>query len=142
MQGREAWDTFGDWIDRHNPRFGFEIADNFLRGMRIDNAALAAAREFREARRAELSQMLKDDSILCLPTAPFPAPPVGQRRSAMWARRIAISTLTTIAGMSGAPQLTLPLGRVDGLPVGLSILARPGADDMLLAFARTVATME
>jgi amidase len=136
MQGREAWDTFGDWIDRHNPRFGFEIADNFLRGMRTDDAALAAAREFRAARRAELAEMLPGDSVLCLPTAPFPAPPVGQRRSAMWARRIAISTITTISGMSGAPQISLPLARVDGLPVGLSILARPGADGMLLACAR------
>jgi len=138
MQGREAWDTFGDWIDQHNPRFGFEIADNFLRGMRTDDAALAAAREFRTARRAEPSEMLEGDVILCLPTAPFPAPATGQRRSAMWARRIAISTLTTIAGMSGAPQISLPLARVDGLPVGLSILARPGADAMLLAFARAV----
>ena len=56
----------------------------------------------------------------------------------MWGRRIAISTLTTIAGMLGAPQVSLPLGLVDGLPVGLSILARPGADAMLLAFARAV----
>jgi amidase len=139
MQGREAWDTFGDWIDRHNPRFGFEIADNFLRGMRTDDGALAAAREFRASRRAELAEMLKGDTILCLPTAPFPAPPVGQRRSDMWAQRIAISTLTTIAGMSGAPQLSLPIARVDGLPIGLSILARPGADDMLLAFAQVAA---
>jgi amidase len=56
----------------------------------------------------------------------------------MWARRTAISTLTTIAGTLGAPQLNLPLGRVDGFPVGLSILARPGDDEMLLAFAREV----
>src|SRR5262249_43093237 len=63
MQGREAWDTFGDWIDRHNPRFGFEIADNILRGMRADDAALAAAREFRAARRAELAEMLSDGAI-------------------------------------------------------------------------------
>jgi Asp-tRNA(Asn)/Glu-tRNA(Gln) amidotransferase A subunit family amidase len=33
----------------------------------------------------------------------------------------------------------LPIARVDGLPIGLSILARPGADDMLLAFAQVVA---
>jgi amidase len=91
------------------------------------------------ARRAELMEVLKPDVIVCLPTAPFPAPPVGQRRSAMWARRTAISTLTTIAGTLGAPQLNLPLARVDGLPVGLSILSRPGADEMLLAFAREVA---
>ena len=138
VQGREAWATFGDWIDRHNPRFAFEISDNFIRGMRVDDAGLAAAREFQAARRAELMQTLAPDTIVCLPTAPFPAPLLGQRRSAMWAQRTAISTLTTIAGTLGAPQLNLPLARVDGLPVGLSILARPGGDEMLLAFARSV----
>ena len=29
----------------------------------------------------------------------------------------------------------MPLGLVEGLPVGLSILARPGGDEMLLGFA-------
>ena len=139
IQGREAWATFGDWIDAHNPRFAFEISDNFIRGMQIDDATLATAREFQRARRVELMEVLKPDVIACLPTAPFPAPPLRQRRSARWARRTAISTLTTIAGTLGAPQLNLPLARVDGLPVGLSILSRPGADEMLLAFAREVA---
>jgi amidase len=138
IQGREAWTTFGDWIDAHNPRFGFEISDNFIRGMRIDDATVAAAREFQRERRAELMKVLAPGVIVCLPTAPFPAPPLGQRRSAMWARRTAISTLTSIAGTLGAPQLNLPLARVDGLPVGLSILARPSGDEMLLAFAREV----
>jgi amidase len=140
VQGREAWATFGGWIDRHNPRFGFEISDNFLRGMRVDDAALAVGREFQAARRAEFMQTLAADSIVCLPTAPFPAPLLGQPRSAMWAHRTAISTLTTIAGTLGAPQLSLPLAQVDGLPVGLSMMARPSGDEMLLAFARTMAT--
>jgi amidase len=139
VQGREAWATFGDWIDRNNPRFGFEVADNLLRGLHIDDAAFAAARGFQAARRSAIMASLAPDTIVCLPTAPFPAPLLGQRRSAMWARRTAISTLTTIAGTLGAPQLNLPLARVDGLPVGLSILSRPGADEMLLAFAREVA---
>ena len=136
IQGREAWETFGDWIDRNNPRFAFEIADNFLRGMRVEDTALTAAREFQAARRRELLEMLAPDMIVCLPTAPFPAPPLRQPRSTMWAKRTAISTLTSIAGTLGAPQLSLPVALVDGLPVGLSLLARPGGDEMLLAFAR------
>ena len=136
IQGREAWETFGDWIDRNNPRFAFEIADNFLRGMRVEDTALTAAREFQAARRRELLEMLAPDTIVCLPTAPFPAPPLRQPRSTMWAKRTAISTLTSIAGTLGAPQLSLPVAFVDGLPVGLSLMARPGADEMLLAFAR------
>jgi amidase len=136
IQGREAWDTFGAWIDAHNPRFAFEIADNFLRGMRTEDSALARAREFRAARRAELLPMLKPDVVVCLPTASSPAPLRGQPRSAMWARRTAISTLTTIAGTLGAPQVSLPLGSVDGLAIGLSLLAAPGGDEMLLRFLR------
>jgi amidase len=139
IQGREAWDTFGEWIDRHNPRFAFDISDNFVRGRETPNAVLAAACEFQAARRTELMAMLDQETILLLPTAPFPAPLRGQPRSAMWRQRTAISTLTTISGTLGAPQLSMPLALVDGLPVGLSILARPGGDDMLLAFARSLA---
>jgi len=57
----------------------------------------------------------------------------------MWNQRNAISTLTTISATAGAPQVSLPLGAVDGLPVGLSILGRPGADDTVLALARALA---
>ena len=141
IQGREAWDTFGEWIDRHNPRFAFDIADNFVRGRETPDAVLAAAREFRAARRTELMAMLDQETILLLPTAPFPAPLRGQPRAAMWGQRTAISTLTTISGTLGAPQVSMPLALVNGLPVGLSILARPGGDDMLLAFARSLAAV-
>jgi len=141
IQGREAWDTFGEWIDRHNPRFAFDIADNFMRGRETPDAVLAAAREFRAARRAELMAMLDQETILLLPTAPFPAPLRGQPRAAMWGQRTAISTLTTISGMLGAPQVSMPLALVDDFPVGLSTLARPGGDDMLLAFARSLAAV-
>jgi amidase len=139
IQGREAWSTFGDWIDQVNPRLAFDIADNFIRGRQTSDADLAAARGFQAERRAELLTLLSDGAILCLPTAPFPAPPVGQPRSTMWAQRNAISTLTTISATAGAPQVTLPLGAVDGLPVGLSILARPGADDVVLGLACALA---
>jgi amidase len=135
VQGREAWATFGDWIDRHNPRFAFEVADNFLRGARVEDAAVAAAAAFRAQRRAELSVLLDDRTAVCLPTTPFPAPLRDQPRSVMWERRNRVIMLTCLAGMLGTPQLSLPLGEVDGLPVGLSILARPGGDGMLLALA-------
>jgi amidase len=140
IQGREAWSTFGEWIDSANPRMAFDIADNFIRGKQVSDEALAAARQFQAARRSELLSLLSDETIVCLPTAPFPAPPVGQPRSTMWAQRSAISTLTTISAVAGAPQLSLPLGTLAGLPVGLSMLARPGADDVLLALAQALAS--
>ena len=44
--------------------------------------------------------------------------------------------LLCIAGHAGLPQLSLPLAVVDGCPVGLSLIAAPGRDSMLLALAR------
>jgi amidase len=135
IQGHEAWATFSDWIDRTNPRFGFEVADNFLRGKNADEAALAAANDFRAERRAEFAARIGGGAIVCLPTTPFPAPLRGQPRSAMWELRVPVITLTCIAGMLGAPQVTLPLGAVETLPVGLSLLGTPGMDAALLATA-------
>jgi amidase len=49
--------------------------------------------------------------------------------------------LTCLAGTTGAPQLTLPLAEVDGLPVGLSLLGARGTDEMLLALAQEIASV-
>jgi amidase len=135
LQGREAWATFGEWIDRHNPRFAFEVADNFLRGTHVDDDALKAAAQFRSERRAEFSQLVDPETIVCLPTTLFPAPVTGQPRSVMRKLRASVITLTCIAGMTGAPQLSMPIAEIGGLPIGLSILGRPGADDSVLALA-------
>lgn len=135
IQGREAWATFCDWIDTTNPRFGFEVADNFLRGKSASDAAVAAAKTFRAERQTEFAAMIGDNAVVCLPTAPFPAPPRDQPRSVMWERRVPVITLTCIAGTLGAPQVTMPLGAVGHLPVGLSLLGAQGADDRILVTA-------
>ena len=135
LQGWEAWRTFREWIDTANPRFSFDVADNFLRGASVSDAAAEAARQFRAARRAEVLPLLAGGTLIALPSAPFPAPLAGQPRSQMRELRTRILMLTCIAGTLGCPQVTLPLAEVDGLPVGLSLMAAPGDDARLLAFS-------
>ena len=43
LQGREAWETFGDWVDANDPRFGFEVAENYLIGRNWSDDARAEA---------------------------------------------------------------------------------------------------
>lgn len=135
LQGREAWTTFGDWIDSTNPRFSFEVADNFLRGTRAGPDELAAAREVREEVRERVHALLADGSVIALPTTPFPAPPAGQKRSTMWGLRSGIIALTAVSGMAGTPQVTMPFAAVDGLPVGVSLIGPPGSDEWLVGAA-------
>jgi amidase len=138
IQGHEAWSTFDDWIDRTNPRFGFEVADNFLRGTRVNAEFLEEARRFRAERQREFAERFGADTVICLPTTPFPAPVSGQPRSRMWELRVPVISLTCIAGMLGAPQLSMPLAELDGLPIGLSIVGPPGTDEILLSHARAL----
>jgi amidase len=41
-------------------------------------------------------------------------------------------TITSIAGHTGLPQISVPVGDVDGCPAGLSIIASPCHDRALL----------
>ena len=65
IQGREAWATFGEWIDRHNPRFGFEVADNILRGARIEELGRRGRHCIprRAARRARPAARRRDNHL-------------------------------------------------------------------------------
>jgi amidase len=136
LQSREAWHTFGGWIDRANPRLSWEVAMSFLHGQRVDDAAFSVATRFRNERRTELALRFRNgETVFAFPTMPFPAPPRGQPRSAVWSLGTRIVELTCVAGLLGAPQVTLPIGNVAGPPIGLSLLGAPGTDEVLLTLA-------
>jgi amidase len=138
LQGREAWETARDWIDRVNPRFSFEVAERYVAARAISDTDVAAAKSSREAILRRMKAVLTDGTVVCLPTTPTPAPPRAERLSTRNHLRPRISALTCIAGTTGTPQMTLPLADVDGLPVGLSLLGARGSDALLIAFARDI----
>lgn len=136
LQQREAWESFAAWLDRAQPRIAWGVARNFFEGAQRAPSELEAAAATRERARRRLSELLHDGTVLCFPTAPFPAPDRnvdGASAAALWP---AIAPLTCIAGLTGAPQLTVPVAQVDGRPVGLSLLGPPSSDLALIAAAR------
>jgi amidase len=75
------------------------------------------------------------DTALVIPTAPCAALERGADGpliSDFYRRAL---TLTSIAGHSGAPQITLPVSLDRGCPIGLSIVGAPGTDFALLDLA-------
>lgn len=138
LQSREAWETIEDWVDRFNPRFAYDVAMRLTEASRITDETIAAAQAGRRTVQARMAALLTPGTVVCLPTTPFPAPEAGLRQSEMWDRRQRIITLTCLGGLLGAPQINLPLAEVDGMPMGLSLMAAPGSDEMLAGFARTL----
>jgi amidase len=102
----------------------------------VTDDTLGEAAACRAAMRKTFDALLADDTVIALPTAPVLAPLRGQTRTAMQGPRSRIINFTCVAGMIGAPQINLPLGVSDGVPVGLSLIGAPGADERLLAVAR------
>ena len=84
-------------------------------------------------------ELLGADGILALPTAPGPAVLLAMPPAELdgWRRRLL--SLTSIAGLAGLPQVSIPLARVGGLPVGLSLIGPPNTDEALMEIAERVA---
>jgi Asp-tRNA(Asn)/Glu-tRNA(Gln) amidotransferase A subunit family amidase len=87
--------------------------------MRVEAAGLRARQLFAQF----------EIDLLLLPTTPQTAFAFGQAAPANQA------DLTSIANFGGLPALSLPCGMVDGLPVGMQVIAKVGSDQMLMTFA-------
>ncbi len=140
MQSSEAWQTFAHWIDGYNPRLQFSVARNLVLAEQISDAERNRAALMRVEARSRLRMLLPPGTVLCLPTTPFPAPLRGLPISDLAFSRERMTCLTCLGGLTGSPQVNLPGARVDGAPVGLSIVGGPGEDTTLLALARAFAS--
>lgn len=110
---------------------------------RITAEDTATARELRERVRRAVTALFGRFEILAMPTVPVVAPPLGARTLALNGTpvdvRAALLAYTSPWSVLGLPAASLPAGLVDGLPAGLQLVARPGAERLLLAAAGRLA---
>ena len=139
-QGWEIWQTHGEWIRNSNPIFGPGIKDRFEMASKITKQEFKQAHRRREEITEHLYSMLKNN-VLTIPTANGPAPKKGASLEEMNEFRSRTLALTSIAGLAGLPQVTIPLATVDGCPVGLSIIGPKGSDESLLRIAVQVESL-
>ena len=136
LQSREAWESVRDWIDQVNPRFSFEVSERYAMAKAVTDAEVAAAVPGRLSVAERMQEVLHDGAVVCLPTTIGPAPLRGQRVSERHTLRLRNSQLTSVAGLSGLPQISLPLAEVEGAPVGISLMGPRGADMELVSLAQ------
>lgn len=138
LQPVEAWETFRAWVERDNPRFAFSVAKALVLGAAMPEAERGWAALMRREARGRLRQLLPPGTVLAMPTTPFPAPPRGLPLPVLAPIRDAILCLCAQGGLTGHPQVSLPGATVEGLPVGLSLLAARGEDALLVATAQAL----
>ncbi|WP_368028381.1 amidase family protein [Paenibacillus sp. DCT19] len=132
LQGLEIAHEHGDWLIKERPAFGPGIAERFEWACTLEASAHTTESDLRTRIRGSLIELLGDDGLLAIPTAPGPAPLLGLQGAQAEAYRAKTMQLSCIAGLSGLPQVTVPVIREDGLPIGLSFIGGANTDLKLL----------
>lgn len=138
LQAHEAWAAHGPWLSLEDRGLGPGVKERFEYGATVGGEVVEAATRRRDAFRAELAAILGDDGVLVLPTVPGAAPLKDAAFDDLQAYRELALRLLCLSGLSGFPQITLPIGTVDGAPFGLSLLGPKGADQALIRLGRKI----
>ena len=133
IQAHEIWKEHETLLDREDLEIGPEIAQRIEAGRTVSAADYAEALAIKATVAAQVSALIPEDCALVFPTAPGPAPVTGMSGPELESYRLRSISMLCIAGLSGLPQLSLPLGSIAGLPFGISLLGAQGSDERLLA---------
>lgn len=136
IQGIEAWQAHGEWIQENNPTFSQAIDRRFKEASKLDVSGYEYAMNRQWEITKTLTDLLKDSGVLVLPTAASVAPVKNAPAESVDVIRAMTMQLTCIAGIAGLPQVTVPVFREDGMSLGLSFIANKGQDRSLLKFVR------
>ena len=140
VQAREAWLTDGPLIERYAPPLGPGVAERFAWSRDVTDDQVNTAREFRTRFKAQLAALLGNDGVLLMPTMPDIAPLRAATDASLEDYRNKAIRMLCVAGLSGFPQLSMPLAKRDGAPLGISLLGPAGSDRSLIALAERIAT--
>ena len=133
-QAWEAWQAHGPWLSGRLDTLGADVRGRFEMASGITEDAARTAFDDLVAASARISGFV-GTRVVALPSASSVAPMVGGDLNVI---REATLQLTCLAGIAGLPAVNVPVTTDAGLPAGLCLLAAPGRDRDLLAYAATL----
>jgi amidase len=158
----QAWEiqkepSMVPFVQQHGPQLAPAIQQRIDVASKITPEEVRGAVTHRATYAAHMQALVRPGTLLCIPTAPCTAPVIpatgsgqqgGGEAAKVAAEKMAnyrrdIMAMTTIAGLPGLPEITLPLASDDelGHPLGLSFIGWPGADEVLLQLAVELAPL-
>lgn len=140
LQAAEAWATHQEWIENAAPRLGADVRALFNFGSALKSVEIGRAASSRVVITQSIERLLGGNTILVMPTAPWPAPRIADLDDAPAAFdiRMRILALSNLVSLTGHPAVTVPAMLPDQLPTGVQIVGPKGSDRALLALTRAI----
>jgi amidase len=138
LQLYDLWSTLGAWGKMPGRTLSPAVAERIELSSHVDPLKYAAAVVRREILTDRLVSLLGGDGVLVLPTAHDLPPLRDAPVSAQIEFREKTLALTCVASLCRLPQINIPAVIVDGCPVGLSFIAGPRGDQLLLDLAERI----
>ena len=132
LQAGEIKEHVIPWIEKNKPKISLEINSRIEMASKISPLEIDAAKTFRQEIISEINNSLPEGDIAIFPTTPFSAPKCGQSDQDLGSDRKKIMEMTSIAGMTSRPQISIPKFKGKTGPVGISILGWQNSDEILL----------
>jgi len=136
----DAKDLETSYSQTRNQGFGSEAKRRIMIGTYVlssgyYDAYYKKAQQLRTKLINEFTEAFNKYDFLVGPTAPTTAFKIGEN-AAEPLKMYLQDIMTVAANLVGIPAISIPAGKIDGLPVGLQIMAAQRHDRQLLAFAK------
>lgn len=129
----EAAQVHLTWLRTRLADYGPDVRIRLLQGIQVPPAAMGRALRLRDRLSQVVASRLEGMDVLIGPSVPNTAPLIETARDAGVSRDLV--RFTRLGNLLGMPAISVPVPG-SGLPVGLQILAPPGADGHVLGAAR------
>lgn len=130
-----------DYVISKTEGFGPETTRRILLGTYVLSAGYIdafyrKAVKAREVLRKEFEKAFESVDVIASPTMPTPAFKIGAKTDPLSLYLEDVYTVT--ANLTGLPAISVPMGDIDGLPVGLQFMAPHGAEETLFRMGAEV----
>ena len=140
VQGFEIIQAHGDWLAKHEEAIDPAIAERVRWARNITSEQYHQGVEHQTGFRRSLIALLKAcGGVIVLPTTPAGPPQLTTPADELADYRCELMGLTAIAGLSGCPQLHIPLLHQPEGPCGISLLGLPDSEQLLINTAMQLA---
>ncbi len=121
---------FGDEVKRR------VLLGHFLRQEGYKDAYYMKALKVRRLLIEEYKTTFKEYDVLASPTMPIVAPKIDEAKAIKPVEMYAMDTLTVGPNLAGIPHLSVPCGKVDGMPIGMHLIGDQFREDKIVAAAK------